>query len=37
MRFKVNGRKSRRQFTRTAGKTNSLNLQAVPMRGGFRL
>lgn len=37
MRYKVRARKSRREFTRTAGKTNSLNLQAVPMRGGFRL
>lgn len=37
MRYKVNSRKSRKQFTRSAGHTNSLNLQAVPMRGGFRL
>lgn len=37
MRHKVKPSKSRRMFTRTAGHTQSLNLQAVPMRGGFRL
>lgn len=30
-------RKDKRRFSRSAGMTNSLNLRAVPMRGGIRL
>lgn len=36
-RHKMSKRKSKRLFRNTANKTNVKNLQAVPMRGGFRL
>lgn len=37
MRAKVKPRKDRKVFSRTAGNTQSLNLMAKPMRGGFRI
>lgn len=36
-RHKMSKKASKRLFRRTANKTNGKNLQAVPMRGGFRL
>lgn len=36
-RKKINQRKAKKLFTKTADKTRSLNLRAVPMRGGFRI
>lgn len=37
MRYKMKNKKSGRLFTSTAGHTQSINLAARPMRGGFRL
>ena len=37
-RYKLNGKKSRKMFTRTADRTHSFNLvQVNPMRGGIRM
>lgn len=36
-RRKMNARKDRRMFSRTADKTRMINLYPVVMRGGFRL
>lgn len=36
-RKKIRQKKAKRLFTKTADKTKSLNLRAVPMRGGFRI
>lgn len=39
-RFKMNSRKSKKVFSRTAGMTHTKNMPAprkVPMRGGIRL
>lgn len=36
-RHKIPKKKSKKMFRNTAVKTNGKNLQAVPMRGGFRL
>lgn len=36
-RKKINQKKAKKLFTKTADKTRSLNLRAVPMRGGFRI
>ena len=36
-RHRLPRRASRKMFTNTAMKVNPKNLQAVPMRGGFRL
>lgn len=36
-RYKMNKRKSKRQFARTASMTHSANFRAMPMRGGIRL
>lgn len=36
-RFKMNRRKSKRNFTQHAVKTNRINTMAKPMRGGIRL
>lgn len=36
-RRKVSRRGSKKLFTATADKTKSINLRAVPMRGGFRI
>jgi len=37
MRFKVNKRRSSRQFNRQDGRTKAINLRGAPMRGGIRL
>lgn len=36
-RSKVRQRKAKKLFSKTADKTRSINLRAVPMRGGFRI
>lgn len=36
-RKKIRQKKAKKLFTKTASKTKSLNLRAVPMRGGFRI
>lgn len=36
-RRRANPRKDRRVFSHTADRSNSMNLRARPMRGGFRL
>lgn len=36
-RAKVDFNSAARLFTATASRTHKLNLQAVPMRGGFRI
>lgn len=36
-RSKVNKKKSKKLFSRTAEKAKGLNLRAKPMRGGFRI
>ena len=36
-RRKINQRKAKKLFTKTASKTQSLNLRVKPMRGGFRI
>lgn len=36
-RHKINQRKAKRLFSKTADKTKAMNLRAVPMRGGFRI
>lgn len=36
-RFKPNAKKSKKQFSKTARKTKSVNVQPHPQRGGFRL
>lgn len=36
-RSKIRQKKAKKLFSRTADKTKSLNLRAVPMRGGFRI
>lgn len=37
MRYKMNSRRSKKLFTRTASKVKSRNLYTSPMRGGYRL
>lgn len=37
MRHKISRKTSKRIFRKTADKVQSLNLRAVPMRGGFRI
>lgn len=36
-RHKMNGAKSRRSFSHSAGHTHVKNIRAAPMRGGIRL
>ena len=36
-RKKMSRKSSRRQFTRTAGRTHKRNISGAPMRGGIRL
>ena len=36
-RRRISRRVSRRLFTKTASRTRSKNLRAIPMRGGFRI
>lgn len=36
-RKKINQRKAKKLFSKTAEKTQSLNLRVRPMRGGFRI
>lgn len=36
-RKKISQRKARKLFSKTADKTKSINVRAVPMRGGFRI
>lgn len=36
-RRKINQAKARKLFSKTASKTQSLNLRIKPMRGGFRI
>lgn len=36
-RVKISKKKSKKLFSQTGAKTNSLNLRSVPMRGGFRI
>lgn len=36
-RKKINQRKARKLFSKTANKTKGKNLRATPMRGGFRI
>lgn len=36
-RKKLPMKKSKKMFSRTASKTQSINMRAVPMRGGFRI
>lgn len=36
-RKKIRQRAARKLFSKTADKTKSINLRAVPMRGGFRI
>lgn len=36
-RFKMSPKKSKKLFSKTASRTHSNNLRAVPMRGGFRI
>ncbi len=36
-RRKINQKKAKKLFTKTASKTNSLNVRVKPMRGGFRI
>jgi len=36
-RHKVNKRRDRRIFSKTAKRTNKKNMRANPMRGGFRI
>lgn len=36
-RRKINQKKAKKLFSRTASKTQSLNLRIKPMRGGFRI
>lgn len=36
-RRKINQRRAKKLFSKTADKTRALNLRAVPMRGGFRI
>lgn len=36
-RKKINQAKARKLFSKTASKTQSLNLRIKPMRGGFRI
>jgi hypothetical protein len=36
-RWKQNPKKSRRQFSKTADRTNRMNVKPRPMRGGTRL
>lgn len=37
MRRKMNRRKSERLFSKTASKTQAVNMRSNPMRGGFRI
>ena len=37
MRKRLSKHAARRAFSKTAAKTQSLNMRANPMRGGFRL
>lgn len=37
MRKKMSKKASKKNFIKNGVKTNSLNLRAVPMRGGFRI
>ena len=36
-RMKLAPRKSKKMFSKHAAKTNSKNLRAMPMRGGYRI
>lgn len=36
-RRKINQKKARKMFSKTANKTRAKNLRATPMRGGFRI
>lgn len=36
-RFKMNGRKSKKLFSKTASRTHRLNVKPRPLRGGTRL
>ncbi|WNK15099.1 MAG: hypothetical protein [Microvirus sp.] len=36
-RHKMSGHKSRKLFSKTAGRTHKKNVQSNPMRGGIRL
>lgn len=36
-RRKIKQHSAKKLFTKTADKTRSMNLRAVPMRGGFRI
>ena len=36
-RRKINQKKAKKLFSKTASKTQSLNLRVKPMRGGFRI
>lgn len=36
-RYKMSRGKSKRTFAKHAGHTQSINLRAIPMRGGFRI
>lgn len=36
-RRRISNRKSRRLFSRTAGRSRRKNYRATPMRGGFRI
>lgn len=36
-RRKINQKKAKKLFSKTAAKTQSLNLRIRPMRGGFRI
>lgn len=36
-RRRINQRRARKMFSKTANKTRAKNLRATPMRGGFRI
>lgn len=36
-RHGLSGRKAKKLFAATAARTRAINLQAIPMRGGFRI
>lgn len=36
-RRKINQRKAKKMFSKTANRTKAKNLRATPMRGGFRI
>jgi len=37
MRYKMNRRKSKKLFSKTASRTKKMNVWTSPMRGGYRL